>query len=205
MPNEGVQNISNEFNIVSCFVRNLVRLEFPSDRFYTLKHTWVKLENDFATVGVSASIILLFAPFVEIIFLNVPTLVKKDAPCVWMVHRDGILTIRSPVEGKLYEINESLLQSPNIINLDPYFSGWLFKIEVDKAKLSGLLSCSEFLRIYNESVESFQREIFSALSNSIELATVPTVQNGGKIVETVKDLLGAKRYFSLVSKTFRLF
>ncbi len=208
MLDERFQNISNAiaFELVSRFLGKLMVLEFPADRFYTLKHTWVKIEDRFATVGVCSSIVFLFAPLVEIISLNVPTLIKKNAPCVWIVHRDGILTISSPVEGELFEVNKTLLQFPNIVNQDSYFDGWLFKVKVDdKENLSGLLDHSEFIKIYNEKVENFKIEILSALSDSIKPVSVPTGQDGDKIVETVKDLLGAKRYFSLVNKMFGLF
>ncbi len=208
MFSERFQNSSNAiaFEIVSCFLRKLMELEFPMDRFYTLKHTWVKIEDRFATVGVCSSMVFLFAPLVEIIFLNVPTLIKKNAPCVWIVHRDGILTVRSPVEGELFEINQTLLQFPNIVNQDPYFDGWSFKVKIDdKEDLSGLLNHSKFIEIYNEKIQNFKSEIFSALTDSIKPVSVFTAQDGGKIVETVKDLLGAKRYFALINKIFGLF
>jgi glycine cleavage system H protein len=208
MLDERFKNISSSIalDIVSCFMKKLMEIEFPADRFYTLKHTWVKIEDGYATVGVSSSVVFLFIPLVEIIFLNVLTSLKKNDPCVWIVHRDGVLTIRSPVEGELFEINKALLKSPNILNQDPYFEGWLFKVKLDKKEnLSELLDHSKFIQIYNEKIEKFRSEIHSALSDSIEPASVPTVQNGGKIVETVKDLLGAKRYFALVGKTFGLF
>ncbi len=37
--------------------------------------------------------------------------------------------IYMPVGGKVVEVNEELINSPEIINEDPYEKGWLIKIE----------------------------------------------------------------------------
>lgn len=185
------------------FVENLEMMNFPDDRLYTKSHTWIKSELEFVTVGISASIVYLFAPITELIFLQVPSLVSKGTPCAWLMHRDGILTIRSPFRGELFEINEALLKYPDLVNQDPYFAGWLFKIKTVEL-ITGFMSRSEFLKLYQNRIELLKKELLSNLAESIKPASIPTLQDGGRVIETVKELLGTKRYFSIVNKVFEL-
>ncbi len=189
--------------VISKFVENLKKVNFPEDRLYTKSQTWIRPEGEFATVGICASIIYLFAPLTEFIFLQVPLLIEKSTPCAWVMHRDGILTIRSPFRGELFEINESLIKHPNLISQDPYFAGWLFKIKTDKPNYN-FMSQSEFSKLYLNKVEILEKELLLNLAESFKPVSIPTLQDGGRIIETVKDLLGAKRYFSLVNKIFGL-
>lgn len=185
-------------DIISRFVENLLRVEFPEDRFYSDSYIWIKPEENFARIGISYLIVYFFSPIVEFIFLNTPSLVKNKTPCAWLMHRDGILTIRSPIQGEIFEINKTLLQNPDVANKDPYFAGWLFKIKTKE--IVGLYNYSEFLNYHRCKVEILKNELLSVISETPE--STLTLQDGGKIIETVKDLLGVKRYFSLINKIF---
>ncbi|MFN3134740.1 MAG: glycine cleavage system protein H [Candidatus Kryptonium sp.] len=189
--------------VTSRFVENLEKINFPKDRLYTKSHTWIKSELEFVTIGISASIVYLFTPITEFIFLQVPSFVSKGTPCAWIMHRDGILTIRSPFRGELFEINEALLKHPNLVNQDPYSAGWLFKIKAVET-ITGFMSQSEFLELYHNRIELLKKELLLNLDESIKPVSVPTLQDGGRVIETVKELLGTKRYFSVVSKIFGL-
>ena len=54
--------------VISRFVENLERVDFPKDRFYTKSHIWIKSEPEFINVGISASIVYLFAPYMRELF-----------------------------------------------------------------------------------------------------------------------------------------
>lgn len=189
--------------VISRFAENLERMNFPDDRLYTKSHTWIKPESEFITAGINASIVYLFAPITELIFLQVPSVVSKGTPCTWIMHRDGILTVRSPFRGELFEINEALLKHPNLVNQDPYFAGWLFKVKTVES-ITGFMSQSEFLELYHNRIELLKKELLLNLAESIKPVSAPMLQDGGRVIETVKELLGTKRYFSLVSKIFGL-
>jgi len=189
--------------VISRFVENLERVDFPKDRFYTKSHIWIKSEPEFINVGISASIVYLFAPITELIFLQVPSFLGKGTPCTWIMHRDGILTARSPFRGELLEINRALLKDPDLVNQDPYFAGWLFKIRTDDP-IAGFMKHSEFLELYRTKIEILKKELLLNLTESIKPVSVPTLQDGGQVIETVKELLGTKRYLSLVNKVFEL-
>jgi glycine cleavage system H lipoate-binding protein len=55
----------------------------------------------------------------------------------------SVSDIYAPVTGVIVEVNQSLSQSPETINSDPYGAGWLLKVEVSKDP-DGLLSAAEY-------------------------------------------------------------
>ena len=51
-----------------------------------------------------------------------------------------------PVSGEITEINESLNDSPELINDDPYEKGWVIRVKISEDDLSSLLSPEEYLK-----------------------------------------------------------
>ena len=51
-----------------------------------------------------------------------------------------------PVSGEITEINESLSDSPELINDDPYEKGWVIRVKISEDDLSSLLSPEEYLK-----------------------------------------------------------
>jgi len=190
-------------NIVLNYIEDLKKSEFPSDRYYTRFLTWVKIEGDLATIGVNMILVCLFAPLVEVIYPKVPVRVGVDTPCIWIRHRDGILSIRSPAKGNLFEVNEKILIEPDILNKDPYFSGWLFKIELDKGEnLRWLMDHVEFGEFFNSKLDKLRKEVTRFLDKYFSDGLV--IQNDGPAVMTLKEILGSKRYFAIAKAVFGL-
>ena len=55
-----------------------------------------------------------------------------------------------PVSGKVLEVNEDLLDSPELLNSDP-FDSWIVKVELtDKAQLDDLMSSEEYEEFTSE-------------------------------------------------------
>ncbi len=53
--------------------------------------------------------------------------------------------IYSPVPGTITDVNEALLDSPELINSDPYGDGWLFRVRLaDEAALGDLLTAESY-------------------------------------------------------------
>ncbi len=92
-------------------------------------HEWVLEENDLCTIGLTDYAIEQLG---DIVFVELPETGSE------FVKNEVFATIESvkaaseiymPVGGKIVEINEELINSPEIINEDPYEKGWLVKIE----------------------------------------------------------------------------
>ena len=96
---------------------------------FLASHEWVKIEEDgSATIGISD-----FAQeqLGDIIFVELPEISSNvsagdEAAVVESVKAAS--EICSPLSGEIIGINESLEDSPEIINSSPYDEGWFYKI-----------------------------------------------------------------------------
>ena len=120
--------------------------ESPDNLKYLASHEWIKLEDDgTVTVGISdyAQDLLGDIVFVELPEIGQQLEAKKEAAVVESVKAAS--DIYSPVRGEVLEINEKLLDEPEIINNSPYEDGWLFKIQPDDIEsIKNLLTAEEY-------------------------------------------------------------
>ena len=117
-----------------------------NDLLYSETHEWVKIEGNVATVGVSdyAQESLGSVVYVEG-FLD--SNVSQGEECGAIESVKAASDIMAPVSGKVIEVNNEVLDNPELINNDPY-ANWILKIEIsDKAELNNLLDASKYQEI----------------------------------------------------------
>ena len=120
--------------------------ESPENLKYLSSHEWVKLEDDgTVTVGISDHAQDLLG---DIVFVELPEVgqelgAEEEAAVVESVKAAS--DIFSPIGGKVTEINEKLLDEPDLVNISPYEDGWFFKMQPDDLEsLKSLLSSEEY-------------------------------------------------------------
>ena len=120
--------------------------ESPENLKYLSSHEWVKLEDDgTVTVGISDHAQDLLG---DIVFVELPEVgqrlgAEEEAAVVESVKAAS--DIFSPIGGKVTEINEKLLDEPDLVNVSPYEDGWFFKMQPDDLEsLKSLLSSEEY-------------------------------------------------------------
>ena len=116
-----------------------------SDIRYTNDHEWARLEDRLVTVGITDYAQDQLGELVYVELPAVGTAVNQgdDAAVIESVKAAG--DVKSPVTGKIVEINESLNDSPESVNDDPTGNGWFYKIEIgDSSELENLLSEAEY-------------------------------------------------------------
>ena len=120
--------------------------ESPKNLKYLSSHEWVKLEDDgTVTVGISDHAQDLLG---DIVFVELPEVgqrlgAEEEAAVVESVKAAS--DIFSPIGGEITEINEKLLDAPDLINGSPYEDGWFFKMQPDNLEsLKNLLSSEEY-------------------------------------------------------------
>lgn len=69
----------------------------------------------------------------------------------------AVLEIVSPVSGKITAINEKLLESPELVNEDPYGKGWIAEIELSdfESDKDLLLEFDEYFKIMKKKVDEY--------------------------------------------------
>ncbi|MDY3706152.1 glycine cleavage system protein GcvH [Vagococcus lutrae] len=105
-------------------------MNVPEKLFYTEEHEWVAFSEDkkVATVGITD-----FAQdqLGDIVFVGLPEIgdvVNTGDSLADIESVKSVSDIYSPVSGKVVEVNEALLDQPELVNEAPY-DQWLFKIE----------------------------------------------------------------------------
>ena len=119
--------------------------DYPEDLKYTNSHEYIRLEDDIATVGITAFAINQLG---DIVFLDLPevgTRVEKGQTFGTIESVKAVEDIYSPVTGTVIEANIALVDEPENIIQDPYGISWLLKVSLENiSELSDTMSASEY-------------------------------------------------------------
>ena len=112
-----------------------------SDLWFTEDHEWVRIEDgDVAVVGITdyAQDQLGELVFVELPEVGAELDQGEEGAVIESVKAAGELKL--PVGGTVTEVNESLVDEPELINADPLGDGWFFRLRLkDASELEGLM------------------------------------------------------------------
>ncbi len=104
-------------------------MNFPKELKYSRSHEWVRFSDDAAvTVGLTE---YAQQELGELVFVNLPDVgaAVSVGECFSDVESvKAVSDVYSPVSGTVSEINETLLDSPESINKDPY-GAWFIKVQ----------------------------------------------------------------------------
>jgi glycine cleavage system H protein len=124
---------------------------YPDDLKYHPEHDWVRIEGDQGTFGVT-----WFAQdsLGEIVFFDPPEVGKQigaNQPYAEIESVKAVSDVFAPMSGEIVEVNESLGESPETINADPYGDGWLVKVRLsDPGEADSLLDVSAYRELLKE-------------------------------------------------------
>ncbi len=107
---------------------------------YTRKHEWARREDGAAVIGLSdyAQDKLGEIVFVELPEMGIAVEAGKGSAVIESVK--AVADLYAPLDGTVTEVNEALLDQPELINSDPYGQGWIYKIEVkDESQFGELM------------------------------------------------------------------
>ena len=114
--------------------------------YYTKEHEWAKPSGDLIIIGISD---YAQAALHEIVYVEPP---KVDAEVAQGQAIGAVESVKavsdlySPVTGKVVEVNQALMDSPEKINTDPYGEGWIAKVKPSNwdANLAKLLDAEKY-------------------------------------------------------------
>lgn len=123
-------------------------MSIPANLKYTKDHEWLRIEGEFAYVGVTD---YAQSELGEIIFVEVETVGEslKEGEVFGTV--EAVKTVSElflPIDGEILEFNDELQDKPELVNEDPYGKGWMVKISItDASQLENLLSADAYSSI----------------------------------------------------------
>ncbi|MDO8646272.1 MAG: glycine cleavage system protein GcvH [Candidatus Planktophila sp.] len=115
----------------------------PENLQYTKEHEWVSVNGNTYTMGITDYAQGALGDIVYVQLPKVGEIVNSGKVCGEVESTKSVSEIFAPVTGTVTEINESLANTPESINSDPYGDGWLVKIEVSTTP-SDLLSAKDY-------------------------------------------------------------
>lgn len=118
----------------------------PADLKYVASHEWLKLEDDgIITVGITDHARDLLG---DVVFVELPEVgrtVSADEEIAVVESVKAASDVYAPIAGEIVEINDELVDSPELANEDPYGKAWFFKIKpANVADYDDLLSAEEY-------------------------------------------------------------
>jgi len=126
--------------------------EIPGDLKFKKSHEWVRVEADGSvTIGISdhAQNLLGDIVFVELPEIGAQMSAEDEVAIVESVKAAS--DVYSPISGEIIEVNEVLLDNPEIINESPYHEGWFYKLQPnDSEEINELLSPEQYGDICEE-------------------------------------------------------
>ncbi len=111
--------------------------------FYTKNHEWAKVEGDKVRIGITD---YAQDALSDIVYVELPAPgdhFDADEPLGVVESVKSASDVYCPVAGTVEEVNESLLDSPETINVEPYGAGWLVVIAPDDA-MEGLMDANAY-------------------------------------------------------------
>jgi glycine cleavage system H protein len=118
---------------------------YSQDLRYTKEHEWVRLEAGIGTVGITDH---AQQELGDIVYVELPkpgAQVERGKTLGSVESVKAVSDVYSPVSGEVVEINESLADAPEKINVDPHGEAWLVKIRLSAPAEAGeLLSAAAY-------------------------------------------------------------
>jgi glycine cleavage system H protein len=115
--------------------------EIPSDLFYTAEHEWVRRTgDDTVRVGITDYAQSALGDVVYIDLPSVDTDVTAGSEFGNVESTKSQSDLYAPITAKVIAVNEDLVDSPELVNTEPYGAGWLIDLQVDAASLADALA-----------------------------------------------------------------
>ncbi len=126
-------------------------MDFPEELYYSKDHEWARVEGNIVIVGITD---YAQDALGDIVFLELPTVgteTQAHVPFATIESVKSVSDVYAPVTGKIVEVNNAVIDAPEIINEDPYGEGWMIKIEMDNPEeIKDLISAEEYKKSTEE-------------------------------------------------------
>src|SRR5687768_7648581 len=100
-------------------------MEFPEELRYSKEHEWILVEDRIAIVGITD---YAQQELGDIVYVELPEIgekVVKDDPFAAVESVKAVSDVYAPISGSVVEVNDTLPETPETINEDPYGDGWM--------------------------------------------------------------------------------
>ncbi len=120
-------------------------MEFPQELKYSKEHEWLKVEGNTVTIGITD---YAQDSLGDVVYVELPSegaaMVQGETFGV-IESVKAVSDLYSPVSGNIVEVNDSIIDNPDIVNEEPYGDAWMLKVELTSTEeLDELLSSDDY-------------------------------------------------------------
>lgn len=120
-------------------------MNIPDNLKYTADHEWIKIEGDTAIVGITD---FAQGELGDIVYVEIESegeTIEKGELFGTIEAVKTVSDLFMPISGEVMVFNEDLEDEPEVVNSDPYESGWMIKIKIDDAaQIDDLLNAEAY-------------------------------------------------------------
>jgi len=120
-------------------------MNIPQELKYSKDHEWIRVEGDFAFVGITE---FAQSELGDIVFVEIETQGQSLGANEIFGSVEAVKTVSNlylPVSGEILEVNPALNDAPELVNQDPYNQGRMVKIKIaNPAELNDLLDAEAY-------------------------------------------------------------
>lgn len=123
----------------------------PEDLKYHKEHTWVRVSDNKATIGITDHAQEALGDIVYIDLPDAESSIEANSEFSEIESTKATSPVIAPISGTIVEVNEDLSDSPEIINESPYEKGWIAVVEMsDDSELDALMDASDYEKYLEE-------------------------------------------------------
>jgi glycine cleavage system H protein len=122
-----------------------------SELKFTKEHEWIKIKDGVAIIGISDFAQEQLGDIVSIELPKAGGVFKQGQTMAIVDSVKASSDIYAPISGEIIEVNEGLIEKPEMINQSPYDSGWIAKIKPSNMEeLESLMTKEKYDRYIGE-------------------------------------------------------
>jgi glycine cleavage system H protein len=124
---------------------------YPEDLKYHKEHTWARIEGNRATVGITFYAQESLGDIVYVDLPEVDGMAEANSEISEIESTKSTSSVISPVSGTIVKVNETLEETPEIINENPYGNGWICVIDLSNpSEADDLMDESDYKKYVEE-------------------------------------------------------
>ena len=120
----------------------------PDDLRYSREHEWVRVEGPIATIGITSFAADELGDIVYVELPEVGSQLKQFTGFGVVESVKAVSDLYAPISGTVTEVNDALRSGPELLNTDPFGTGWIAKVELaDPTEPEGLLDAAAYAEL----------------------------------------------------------
>jgi len=112
---------------------------YPEDLRYSREHEWLRADGSTATIGITE---YAANELGDVVFVELPEVgsrLEQFGTFGVIESVKAVSDLYSPVSGTVTEVNQALVQSPELVNSDAYGEGWICRVALSEPGQVGTL------------------------------------------------------------------